>query len=48
MSEDGHGSEMDAPNPLPAEHHLSRNVLLMDVPQRLNMKMQTIGVTVRQ
>lgn len=32
---------------MPAEHHLSCNVLLMDVPQRLNVKMQTIGVIVR-
>lgn len=48
MSEDKYGGEMDAPNLLPAEHHLSSNVLLMDMRQRLNVKMQTIGVTVRQ
>ena len=47
MFDDRHGDEMDAPNPLPAEHHLSRNVLSMHVPQRLNMEMQTLGVTVR-
>lgn len=39
--------ETDAPNPLPAEQCLLCNILSMNVPPRLNVEVQNLGVTVR-